>query len=406
MLARIEACLSSRNGPALGRVFCVHGLPGIGKTHTAIEFAYSQQNQFTHIFWISADSEEKLEHGYVNIANELGLSNSTATEDRDKLMSLALSWMKKPHQGASWLLVLDNVDNFRVLNRYWPGFAGGAVLITSRDAMQSLTAVATSASDSARVEAFSGPEGTELIRRRFGEQGYAGIDEIIAAKLAKRFGLYPLYMDQVASFIESDPIPLSEWQERLNLEFGDQDLQNIDPDSPWYKDSVAKAIETHVTRLEPHNRLVLGAAIAFFDPDDIPERLLLSQDVRIASLSNPIKRRTMLARLSKSSFIKVSLRRARGSDGRQISLHRLVRDSAIRSCPDIQTAFDNAVLLLRQAFPLHQLSRDHMVEDWEDCETFQPHVLALHQQYIDLKSNQVQVAPSFEFIELIYSCAW
>jgi len=82
-----------------GSAFCIHGLPGIGKSHTAIEFAYRHEKSFSHVFWISADDKEKLEQGYMAIARDLGLGSANAAEEPDKLLKLALAWMKDPKQG-------------------------------------------------------------------------------------------------------------------------------------------------------------------------------------------------------------------------------------------------------------------------------------------------------------------
>jgi hypothetical protein len=171
--------------------------------------------------------------------------------------------------GTSCPLILDNVDDFQVLNQDWSSFGGGAVLITSRETLPRLSALAAS-SDSACLEPFSPHEGVQMIKNRLGGHGHAEIDDNMAADLARRFAFYPLCMDQMASFIESDPLPLSEWHKQLDLEFGDHELQEIDPNSPWYSRSVAKAMEAHVKRLDPQHGLVL-ATIAFFDPDNIPE---------------------------------------------------------------------------------------------------------------------------------------
>ncbi|KAK4671657.1 hypothetical protein QC764_0097480 [Podospora pseudoanserina] len=407
LLCKISACLTPPDEGSSGRAFCVHGLPGIGKTHTAIEFAYRQKDdsKFTHIFWISADSVEKLEQGLVGIARDLGLANSTVFEDRDKLVGLARSWLEKPHD-ASWLLILDNVDSSQVLNPYWSAFNEGSVLITSRDMIQGLAAVITSPTDSDSVEAFSLPEGAEFIRKRLSTRRIQGLNENTAGDLASKLGLYPLVLDQMVTVIESEPepMPLSQMHELLKIEFGDELFQNIKPDSPWYQDSAGAAIETHIMNMDKQYRLGLGT-IAFFDPDNIPVQLLLSKDRKVACFENEAKLRVILSRLRKSSFIGTA-NKGIGDDCKRINIHRLVRDCALRMCPDHQMAFENAVHLLRQAFPLHHFSRDHMVEYWEVCEKFQPHVLTLHQQYIHLKTvDAIPLRSFFEFIDLIYSCA-
>ena len=245
------------------------------------------------------------------------------------------------------------------------------------------------------------------------EQGFRdAIDDSSAADLAQRLGLYPLYMDTVMSLVQSLIHPsssasstLREFLEQLQSEPTDHELQKLGADNPWYTNSVAKAIGAHLTKFgtsKPQARDVLSI-IAFLDPDSIPQQLLLSADGKVPSLSSGVKQKMALGQLIGSSFIYLDL-----SDpklGKRIHLHRLVRDAALRSELEPQRAFDAAVSLLRKSFPLHGISRDHMVENWAECEAYQPHVLALHGQYLEFRKKRA-VSPTFEFIELAYSCAW
>jgi len=54
----------------------VHGLGGIGKTQTLIEYAYRCRDQsiYQTILWLSADSKESFESGFQTLATELGFS--------------------------------------------------------------------------------------------------------------------------------------------------------------------------------------------------------------------------------------------------------------------------------------------------------------------------------------------
>jgi len=96
--------------PLDSRVFSLSGLPGVGKSQVAIEFSYQHQSDFTHIYWISADSLEKFEQGYSHIAKSLGLTSTIAVEDTEKILHLARIWLRNPPEGMS-LILLHGIPN-------------------------------------------------------------------------------------------------------------------------------------------------------------------------------------------------------------------------------------------------------------------------------------------------------
>lgn len=314
----------------------------------------------------------------------------------------------KPHVngsrniGATWLLILDNVDNFDVLNKYWSSFASGSILLTSRDALPKLAAVSES-SESVRLVPFTPEEGTEMLKKRFENLRDAGNNGWTIEALARRFGFYPLYMDQMASFIEADPMPLSDWYyRRLTGEFAESELQDIDPNSPWYSQSIAKAIEQHISRLNAEDRLVLST-IAFFDPDNIPERLLLMKSGRIPNLSTPVRRQATLQRLARSSFIHLNpARGGKPGTGRCINIHRLVCEAAIRTCFDVQAALNNAMELLCQEF---RCSPSMIPQGTEELRELDTHFQGFWRRYLEMRKS-TKLTPSWAFIQLAYTRTW
>lgn len=229
-------------------------------------------------------------------------------------------------------------------------------------------------------------------------------NETSAAHLASRLAYFPLYMVHVVSFIEASRLSLDEfYQFSLEGTDPDREWQQLATEALWNSDSVARAMEAHMARrLTPQDKIVLKT-MAFFDPDQIPERLLLSVTLSCWTISTPLGCQDVLNRLSRYSLVDFH---KRGDGGeRFVGMHRLVRDAALRLDGSTQAAFDNAVHLLRHAFPLQGLARDHMVEDWAECEAFQPHVLALHQRYLELQRRE-PIDISYDFLELVYSCAW
>ncbi|KAF4430287.1 pfs domain-containing [Fusarium acutatum] len=384
------------------KVFVVDGLPGIGKTNLAIEFGYRFRSSFTHVFWISSDSDEKFNQGLVDMARSLGLTRDAVIEEKQKTVDVAMSWIKATELGNAWLLILDNVEDIQILNPFWSNLQHGSVLITSRDPIPDITCI-TQKSYKFKLKELLPEEGAEYVKRRLDGNIEGNIDQESAAGLAKRFAFYPLYMDQMISFVESSTLTLAQFYDQLESEIGGYELQNLTAGGLWYTESLAQAIESHIAKtklLDAQAREIL-TTVAFFDPDAIPESLLLSPDGKVHCLSSSLKRQRILSSLSRPSFIQLNT--GDSSQSRCISLHRLVRDAALRLDKGIQEAFDRSVCLLRTSFPLHKMSRDHMVEEWADCEIYQPHVLSLYHQYRDQRKRLV---PSFDFIELIYSCSW
>lgn len=298
----------------------------------------------------------------------------------------------------SWLIIFDNVDNPQILNPFWSDLQQGSMLITSRNPIPRLSALSPW-SDTARLAQLSQSEGTQMVITRLREVFSEELDTTFAENLAKKLGCYPLYIDNLASFIEFYPGPLSEFYEQLDSGPGEEEMQGFCGNSPWYTSSVAQVLGEHIARLPQKSKQAL-ATISFFDPDSLPEALLFPNR---GEFNGRFDRNSTLYTLWRASLVQSNP--IGNEQHHAISLHRLVRDAALRSQVVLQEAFDDAVELLRHAFPLHKRSRDHMVEDWPACETFQPHVLALHQRYQDLKTQHC-ILPSFDSLELVYSCAW
>jgi hypothetical protein len=68
VLTQLQEALAAQGRAALS------GLGGVGKTQTAVEYAYRHLAEYDHAFWATAASREALLSGYVTIA---GLFSST-----------------------------------------------------------------------------------------------------------------------------------------------------------------------------------------------------------------------------------------------------------------------------------------------------------------------------------------
>ncbi|KAJ3793274.1 hypothetical protein GGU11DRAFT_732093 [Lentinula aff. detonsa] len=125
ILAILEQFFFPGHAAERTKVFHLHGLGGVGKTQTALEFRRKFKARFTAMYFISADKEYSLQGGYLDIARTNVAQTAESWED-------GLSWLKTHEQ--NWLVIIDNADdpNIRLAN-YLPNCDHGNIIITSRN---------------------------------------------------------------------------------------------------------------------------------------------------------------------------------------------------------------------------------------------------------------------------------
>src|SRR5260370_34161281 len=114
-------------GSVTTSVQAISRLGGVGKTHTAIEYAYRFHHHYEAVLWLQADSWEALSSECLKLAPELGLPEQ---KEIDLVIAEVQRWLRKHRH---WLLVLDNVENPQeILTKFVPTGHHGSVLVTTR----------------------------------------------------------------------------------------------------------------------------------------------------------------------------------------------------------------------------------------------------------------------------------
>ncbi|MCP4654872.1 MAG: ATP/GTP-binding protein, partial [bacterium] len=106
----------------------ISGLGGIGKTQTAVEYAYRHAGEYRAVFFVSAETEAELLGGYSRIAAALGLPEATAG-DQEVVVAGVRKWLRTED---GWLLIFDNADRPELVKPFLPPRHRGRVLVTSR----------------------------------------------------------------------------------------------------------------------------------------------------------------------------------------------------------------------------------------------------------------------------------
>src|SRR6185312_1314281 len=105
----------------------VHGLGGIGKTETVLQYAWEHADEYDLIWWVQADTPVRAINDLIELAKTLNLLERANHDETVINLWSAL------RQRDRWLLVFDDVDDPASIHAsYWPAIKRGHVLVTSR----------------------------------------------------------------------------------------------------------------------------------------------------------------------------------------------------------------------------------------------------------------------------------
>lgn len=364
---------------ALTQTQIIKGLGGIGKTQTAIEYAYRAraQGRFTHTLWISAASEETITTSILTLAALLPDVATQDERDQQKLLQTVKQWLEQCKD--SWLLIVDNADDLSLVQPYLPVRGNGCLLFTTR-----ANAVGTFAS-SLEVETMGVMEGTLLLLRRahrFEEASDAVINE--ASSISVELGQFPLALDQAGAYIDETGCSVSDYL-ALYREHRHRLLARRGQQMTGYPESVATTWALsfeRIAQIDPACTELLQLC-ALLAPDHIPEELLLqgtehwpsalhnaTTDLfRLNQLLEPLLAFSLIKRLSKDH---------------SLSIHRLVQAVQLERMPlpEQRQWTRRLVLALHTVFPRNPKE----TTSWSQCTRYLEQV-----QTCDLLVRQHQI---------------
>jgi len=104
ILQQLQEHLTPGKIAALTQPLAISGLGGIGKTQTAVEFAYRVRPDYQAVLWLQADSQEILALECAKLAELLKLSTPNE-QNRIDYVEEVKRWLRGH---TIWLLILDN----------------------------------------------------------------------------------------------------------------------------------------------------------------------------------------------------------------------------------------------------------------------------------------------------------
>jgi tetratricopeptide (TPR) repeat protein len=324
----------------------LHGLGGIGKTQTAVEYAYRYASEYDLVWWLRSENPATLAGDYALLAEKLGLPEAEA--EQEAAIGGVKTWLGT---NRGWLLIFDNAESPEQIRPYLPAGNGGHVIITSRRPDWRSVAAPLP------VTTLSPDDAVELLHRRSGQE-----DDAASRELAEELGWLPLAIEQAAAYIDEHGSLISEYLE-LFRKHRKKVLSRAQP-SLDYPDSVATTWELSFTKVREQSPA--GADLlnlcAFLAPDNIPLEIirdgkdLLPEPLASVAGDDLAYDEAILA-LRRHSLVERT--------GDAVSVHRLVQ-AVVRNRmekSDRQMWAESAAGVVRKAFPY----RSHDVITWPVC---------------------------------------
>ncbi|GAA3389133.1 tetratricopeptide repeat protein [Cryptosporangium minutisporangium] len=319
-------------------VATVRGMGGIGKTQTALEFAYQgrQGGRYTLTWWVRAESDLTLLEDLAGLAPALG-----TTSDQD-LEFTVTEVCRRLETLSNWLLVFDDVREARVVRPWLPAGAGH-VLITSRDRSWQRTATTLD------IDLFTREESTSYLLRIAGTPSDSGT-RAAADSLAAELGDLPLALAQAAAYVETHGLSIGGYLALYREQAGAGRLlaERIED----YPHRVATTWLIHYTALAADQpaALELLSLCAWLETDNVDLDLLLGRpEVLEGALAGELARRAATAS-GREELIGALVRTGLVTrlDDVRLRIHQLVaqvtRERLVEHDPEIAAAWANHAL--------------------------------------------------------------
>jgi tetratricopeptide (TPR) repeat protein/nucleoside phosphorylase len=348
-------------------VVVLAGLGGIGKTQTALEYAYRSSGRYRAVFWVNATSQETLLADLLTLARTLGISVAQQAETQEHLL-LVRRWLE---QQQHWLLILDALPDFSLALETLPLRSTGHVLVTTQHRVSQAVARVLEVGPLTEQEALS------LLFVRAGllcwPSPVARVpdeERAAAQRLYRLFAGLPLALDQAGAYLEQTGCGMAEYEQRYrarHLPF----LQRRGETAMDHPASVVATWSLTFQQVEARDPCAadLLRVCAFLAPAVIPQAIFLQGASRLGPHLANLEHDDLLFDTAVATLRQFSLIR-RDSRTHTISLHRLVQVVLRALMPADQQALwaGRVVQALCAAFPQRQESV------WAQCAFYLAHV--------------------------------
>ncbi len=364
LIEDLHAALKEKHSAALSQQ-AIYGLGGIGKTQTAVEYAYRYKKEYEHILWIASEKKADILTSFGEIATLLNLPVKDQ-QDQSVIVKGVINWMED-HE--NWLLIFDNADKPELLESFLPHGENGSILITSRESNFAKLHIAKRY----KMEEMPEMEAVDLLFTRTNREINEPSEVERAKRLAEELGYLPLALEQAGAYISKNEVLFKDYLTAYQNEHLIT-LEKSKPDTGKYTKTVATTWRINFNEIK--KKFTASADLlsfcAFVSPDDIPFELFIEGreemgpniSKALANIENdPLALSDLLEPLTRFSLI------SKDMNSKTCSIHRLVQEVLKNSLnKDEQRQWaKRAVNTVNEAFPYIEF------ENWNQCDRLLSH---------------------------------
>ena len=302
-------CTIFERGEAISLTQTITGMGGLGKTQTALEYAYRYAHKYEYIWWVKAETKETILIDYKEFAVKTGQIGEEQ-QDSKLIIETVLNWMDSH---SKWLFIYDNVDIVSDDTDWWPRNNRENILITTRNNHMTI-------GKKVDIDVFTKKEANDFLIKRTGIDN----DSPNACKLSDRLGHLPLALEQAAAYIKINKN--TSYDEYLSLlkDYGLEVLNEVDGLID-YTQPLAATLELSINKINQEEARQLLYLCAYMAPEDIYEALfnenteLLPTPLR-TMLSNRLTGNRIWKQLTRYSLLE------KQENGKSYSMHRLLQE--------------------------------------------------------------------------------
>ena len=327
------------------------GIGGIGKSRSAVEFAYQSSSDYDAVWRIRARDPGTARADLAALSSSLHLSQVEGAQLNEQIDGVR-TWLM---QHGRWLLLIDDAPGPQSVSDLLPPVLPGHVIVTSQEA-----AGWEPLGEPIEMVAFDKTQAIDLLSIRVRK----GSMEDLQA-LAKALGYLPLALEQAAAYMSITGVSPLAYLDRLQ----ERGLEVFAQGQPLdYERTVATTWKIAIEEIGTHAKASrLLNHCAFLSPEGIPRGLFDGGDNRfeISDGDSPRAIDEAISTLRRFSLISVN--------GEQLSMHRLVQRVVRESFPRRRRrkVVANVRELLVDAWPV---SDGREAQDWPACAALAPHL--------------------------------
>ncbi|ETS78887.1 hypothetical protein PFICI_08740 [Pestalotiopsis fici W106-1] len=427
-LAQLRTCLESRyeqqnqGAPDQGeadedqepdlvkstRSCLIHGLGGLGKTETALEYTYRFRRDYSHIFWLPSENHGLLQEAFQRVLEKLPISQNrrTGSLPMTKKVEMVREWLQSTE--SKWLLIFDNCVQASTLQDFWPAGGQGAIIITSQNPL-----VGHMTNNSIALTPLLPSQGKKLIQRYLGRGDSEQKD---AEQLSRSLGGLPLAIVHFVGYVARTQCPIRDINRSLDQRMHSSQIwrnsnAGISSDTRSYQLTLDTVWDLALQRLTPDARELLDL-LALLDPDQVPTSLFLGDSGDVATLDASDTKWQPWSTNRFNSAVELLyerhlVERYALADGDFLRTHRALQRCILHRLDDDidmrDRRFSQVTKILRNAVPVFNTIKRSDETQYSQFAASLPQVTAFHDIF---KQSESQPQGTFELTSIFVDIAY